>query len=83
MSANPPSPTPAPDAPEPFKRSGTLSQLFDRLPPEVWPGWYLMALLIIVLGVIGLAYVAGWVIAALGGGVGLTGLATTLRSKES
>ncbi len=61
---------------------GALAKLFDRLPKEVGPGWYLLALLIIVLGVIGLAYVAGWVVAALGGGAGLTTLATTLRSKK-
>jgi hypothetical protein len=56
-----------------------MSQLIDRLPGEISPGWFLLALLIPVLGVIGVAYFAGWVVAALGGGLGLTGLVTTLR----
>ncbi|WP_439377816.1 hypothetical protein [Amycolatopsis lexingtonensis] len=82
MTANTPAPMSPPDDPEPPKPGSTLHQLFDRLPKEVGPVWYLLALLIIVLGVIGLAYVAGWVVATLGGGAGLVTLATTLRSKK-
>jgi hypothetical protein len=76
---NTPVPAPLADPAEPLKSEGVLGKLIDRLPAEISPAWFLGGLLILALAVIGVAWVAGWLIAALGGGLGLAGLIMALR----
>jgi hypothetical protein len=78
---NTPVPESLPEPAEPFKSEGALAELIDRLPMEVSPEWFLGGLLIFALAVIGVTWIAGWLIAALGGGLGLADLIATLRKK--
>ncbi|MGW4527473.1 hypothetical protein [Amycolatopsis sp. NPDC004378] len=72
--------TPNLPAPEPgHEPDSAINRLIDRLPKEISPGWFLLAQLILVLGVIGVAYVAGLWLAAGGGLLGLAALLAAFR----
>ncbi|WP_143268754.1 hypothetical protein [Amycolatopsis vastitatis] len=79
MSATLPSPTPPTDGSDAPRSGGNFDKLIDRLPTEIGPAWFLGAMLIFALAVVGVASVAGGWIGALGGGLGLGGFVTSLR----
>ncbi|AIG78476.1 Putative membrane protein [Amycolatopsis japonica] len=78
---NTPAPTPH-SQPDPSNSDGPLNKLIDRLPKEVGPGWFLLALLVLVLGVIGVTYIAGFWIAAAGGLIGLAALFAAIQKRK-
>jgi hypothetical protein len=79
---NSPARPPSPDPSDPSRVDSVVSKLVDRLPKEISPGWFLLALLILVLGVIGVAYVAGLWLAAAGGLLGLAALFAAFRKGQ-